>query len=170
MTTMDGTKQRITTCLWFDSNAEEAVQFYTSIFKDSRITGLARYGESGSEASGKPKGTVMTISFELQGREFLALNGGPTFTFTPAVSFIVKCETQEELDTYWEKLSGGGEIQQCGWLTDKYGVSWQIVPSILGEMMQGKDAEKTNRAMKALIQMRKIDMGALKKAYEGLRS
>ncbi|MBI3320547.1 MAG: VOC family protein [Candidatus Omnitrophica bacterium] len=158
--------QKITPCLWFDHQAEEAVKFYVSIFKNSRIGTIARYGEEGAKASGRPKGTVMTVSFQLAGQEFLALNGGPVFTFSPAISLIVNCETQEEVDELWDKLSEGGERGQCAWLTDKYGVSWQIVPAALGEMLQDKDAEKTNRVMKALLQMEKIDVKRLKQAYE----
>ncbi len=157
--------QKITTCLWFDGKAEEAANFYVSIFKNSRIQGVTRYGDAGSEASGRPKGTVMTVSFQLDGREFLGLNGGPEFTFSPAISFIVNCKTQEEVDELWEKLSAGGAPSQCGWLQDKYGVSWQIVPAVLGEMMLDKDAERSERVMKALIQMQKIDIKRLKQAY-----
>ncbi len=157
--------QKFTPCLWFDDKAEEAVNFYVSIFKNSKIKGTTRYGDAGAEASGRPKGTVMTVSFQLDGQEFLALNGGPVFTFSPAISFIVNCATQEELDEFWEKLSVGGAKEQCGWLKDKYGVSWQIVPTVLGEMMLDKDAEKPERVMKALMQMRKIDIKRLKQAY-----
>lgn len=163
--------QRITPCLWFDDQAEEAVNFYVSIFsavgRDSKVTGIARYGEGGAQASGQPKGSVMTVAFQLDGQAFLALNGGPHFTFSPAISFIVNCQTQEEVDAFWEKLSENGEIQQCGWLTDKYGISWQIVPTALGEMMQDKDAEKSERVMKAMLQMKKLDIRTLKGAYEG---
>src|ERR1051325_9973557 len=139
--------QKITPCLWFDSQAEEAVKFYTSIFKNSKIGKVARYGESGAKVSGRPKGTVMTVTFELDGQEFMALNGGPIFKFTEAISLAVNCKTQEEIDQLWEKLSTGGEKGVCGWLKDKYGLSWQIVPTVLGEMMQDKDAEKTERVM-----------------------
>ena len=158
--------QKITPFLWFDDNAEEAVNFYVSVFKNSKIVSVARYGEAGAEASGRPKGTVMTIAFRIDGQEFLALNGGPQFTFSPAISFVVNCETQEEVDELWEKLSEGGETEGCGWLHDKYGVSWQIVPAVLGEMLQAKDAEKAERVMKALFKMNKIDIGTLKQAYE----
>lgn len=160
--------QTFTPCLWFDDNAEEAVKFYTSIFKNSEITGVTHYGQAGSEAGGRPKGTVMTVAFRLDGQEFLALNGGPIFKFNEAVSFIVNCQTQEEVDYYWEKLSEDGDkkAQQCGWLKDKFGLSWQIVPAALSEMMQDKDAEKTERVMKAMLQMKKIDIKALKQAYE----
>jgi predicted 3-demethylubiquinone-9 3-methyltransferase (glyoxalase superfamily) len=157
--------QPITPCLWFDDNAEEAVMFYTSIFKHSKIKSITRYGEVGAEVAGRPKGTVMTVTFQLDGQEFVALNGGPHFTFSPAISFIVHCETQAELDALWEKLSAGGEREQCGWLKDKYGVSWQIVPSVIGELLQDQDAEKSERVMKALLQMDKIDIKTLKHAY-----
>ncbi len=158
--------QKVMPCLSFDDNAEEAVQFYTSIFKNSKIITTTRYGEAGAEAAGRPQGSVMTILFQIEGQEFLALNGGPV-TFSPAISFIVNCETQEELDTLWEKLSAGGEEVQCGWLKDKYGVSWQIDPAILlGEMLQDKDAERANRVMQAMLQMVKLDIAELKRAYE----
>lgn len=158
--------QKITPFLWFDSTAEEAANFYVSIFKNSKITGITRYGEAGSEVAERPKGTVMTIAFQLEGREFVALNGGPVFTFSPAISFVVNCETQEEVDELWEKLSEGGEMVECGWLRDKYGVSWQIVPTILGEMLQDKNAEKSERVMKAMLQMKKIDIKGLEQAYQ----
>ncbi len=158
--------QRVAPCLWFDSNAEEAVDFYVSIFENSKILGGARYGQAGADASGRPKGTVMTIAFQLDGQEFLALNGGPVFTFSPAISFIVNCETQEQVDDLWEKLGDGGEIEQCGWLRDKYGVSWQIVPTVLGELLSDPDPEKSERVMKAMLQMNKIDTKGLKRAYE----
>lgn len=157
----------ITPCLWFDDNAEEAVKFYTSIFKHSTIGRVSRYGEEAAKVSGRPAGTVMTIEFQLDGRDFVALNGGPVFTFNEAVSFQVHCKTQEEVDRYWEALSKGGDLeaQQCGWLKDKYGVSWQIVPTVLVEMLQDKDPEKTNRVMNALLQMKKIDVKRLEQAY-----
>ena len=158
--------QKITPFLWFDNNAEEAVNFYASIFKNSKIEGVARYGEEAAEFSGRPRGSVMTISFELDGQKFMALNGGPVFKFTPAISFMVDCKTQEEVDRLWEKLSKGGEEGQCGWLKDKYGVSWQIVPTSLGKMMLDKDARKSERVMKALLQMKKLDIKGLKQAYE----
>jgi predicted 3-demethylubiquinone-9 3-methyltransferase (glyoxalase superfamily) len=154
--------QKITPFLWFDDQAEEAVNFYTSIFKHSKIGNISRYGEGGPGAPG----AVMTVSFELEGQEFTALNGGPHFAFSPAISFFVNCETQEEVDDLWEKLSEGGEEQQCGWLTDKYGVTWQIVPTILIEMLQDKDAEKSRKVTEAMLQMVKIDIEALKLAYE----
>jgi predicted 3-demethylubiquinone-9 3-methyltransferase (glyoxalase superfamily) len=160
--------QKITPCLWFDSNAEEAVNFYTAIFKNSKIGKISRYGEAGYEIHGKPAGTVLTIEFELNGQAFTGLNGGPMFKFNEAISFQVSCESQEEVDYYWEKLSKGGDenAQRCGWLKDKYGVSWQIVPTALGKMLADKDADKTNRVMTALLQMKKIDIEGLKRAYE----
>jgi predicted 3-demethylubiquinone-9 3-methyltransferase (glyoxalase superfamily) len=157
--------RKFTPCLWFDDRAEEAANFYASIFKNSKVRHVARYGEAGAAASGQPKGSVMTVSFQLDGQDFLAMNGGPIFKFTPAVSFMVNCETQKELDEMWEKLSEGGEKNQCGWLQDKFGLSWQIVPSVLGEFMQDNDAERTNSVMAALMKMDKIDIGALEKAY-----
>jgi predicted 3-demethylubiquinone-9 3-methyltransferase (glyoxalase superfamily) len=162
------TMQKITPFLWFDDEAEEAVNFYVSIFGNSKITGITRYGEAGSEVAGRPEGTVMTVAFQLEGQEFVALNGGPVFTFSPAISFVVNCETQDEVDRLWAKLSEGGdeEAQQCGWLKDKYGLSWQIVPTILGEMLQDKNAEKSERVMKAMLQMKKIDIEDLRQAYQ----
>ena len=157
---------KITPCLWFDNKAEEAAKFYVSLIKNSTMGSIARYGEEGAKASGRPAGTVMTVAFQLNGQEFLALNGGPQFTFSPAISFIVNCETQEEIDTLWDKLSEGGEKNVCGWLQDKYGVSWQIVPTVLGELLQDKDAGKTERVMKAMLQMTKLDIKTLKQAYE----
>jgi len=158
--------QNITPFLWFDNQAEEAAQFYTSIFKNSKIVNIARYDEAGAGASGRPKGTVMTVTFELEGQAFTALNGGPVFKFTEAISFLVNCKTQEEVDELWEKLSEGGQKGRCGWLKDKYGVSWQIVPAILGELLQDEDAEKRQRVMKAMLQMDKIDIKGLKQAYQ----
>lgn len=158
--------QEITPCLWFDSNAEEAVNFYTAIFKNSKIGKVSRYGEAGHEIHGKTAGTVMTIDFELNGQAFTALNGGPLFKFNEAISFQVHCNSQAEVDYYWEKLSAGGDekAQQCGWLKDKYGISWQIVPNVLGELLQ--DRNKSESVMKALLQMRKLDINVLKHAYE----
>jgi predicted 3-demethylubiquinone-9 3-methyltransferase (glyoxalase superfamily) len=153
--------QKITPCLWFDDQAEEAVNLYLSIFKNSKILGLTRYGENMPGTQGK----VMTIKFQLDGQEFLALNGGPEFHFTEAISFSVDCENQEEIDTLWEKLSEGGEKVQCGWLKDKYGLSWQIVPKILGELLQDSDPERSQRVMEAVMQMKKIDIAALRLAY-----
>jgi predicted 3-demethylubiquinone-9 3-methyltransferase (glyoxalase superfamily) len=158
--------QRITPCLWFDSNAEEAAKFYTSIFKNSKIGKLSRYGKEGYEIHGKPAGTVLTVEFKLDGQTFTALNGGPVFKFNEAISFQVGCKSQKEVDYYWEKLSKGGEKGQCGWLKDKYGVSWQIVPTVIGKMLQDKTAEKSDRVMKALLQMHKLDIKKLKQAYE----
>lgn len=158
--------QKIIPFLWFDGNAEEAVNFYVSIFKDSKIVNVARYGEAVAKAAGRPEGTVMTIVFRLEGQEFIALNGGPVFTFSPAISLLVNCETQEEVDELWEKLSEGGEIEQCGWLRDKYGVSWQIIPTLLVDLLQGKHAEKAERVMNAMLQMNKIDIQGLKQAYQ----
>jgi predicted 3-demethylubiquinone-9 3-methyltransferase (glyoxalase superfamily) len=158
--------QKITPFLWFDDKAEEAVKFYASIFKNSKIGIITRYGEAGAEVSGRPKGTVMTVTFQLEGQEFLALNGGPHFKFTEAISFVVNCKTQKEVDELWEELSKGGEKGQCGWLKDKYGLSWQIVPIVLGEMLSDKDERKSQRVMQAMLQMHKIDIKALKQAYE----
>ena len=158
--------RKITPFLWFNDKAEEAANFYVSIFKNSKINGIARYGEEGAEASGRPKGTVMTVEFQLDGQEFVALNGGPHFKFSEAISFVVNCKTQEEVDEFWEKLSAGGEKSRCGWLKDKYGLSWQIVPTVLGEMMKDKDAAKSRRVMKAMLQMDKLDIKKLKQAYE----
>ena len=158
--------QKIMPFLWFDDKAEEAVRFYTSIFKNSKIGTTTRYDEEGAKASGRPKGTVMTVSFQLEGQEFVALNGGPVFRFTEAISLVVNCKTQDEVDGLWHKLSEGGEKGQCGWLKDKYGLSWQIVPTILGEMLSDKDAEKSKRVMKAMLQMGKIDIKILRQAYE----
>ena len=155
--------QTITPFLWFDGKAEEAMNFYISIFKKSKILSVTRYGEAGPG----PKGTVMTATFQLDGQNFAALNGGPHYTFTPAISFFVNCETQQEVDELWDKLSEGGEKQRCGWLKDKYGLSWQIIPSALGKMLQDKDAEKAKRVMKAMLQMDKIDTLLLRQAYDG---
>jgi predicted 3-demethylubiquinone-9 3-methyltransferase (glyoxalase superfamily) len=161
--------QKITPCLWFDDQAEEAVEFYTAIFRNSKIVKVARYGEAGREVHGKPAGTVMVVAFELDGQAFTALNGGPMFKFNEAISFQVNCETQEEVDYYWEKLSEGGDetAQQCGWLKDKYGASWQVIPTVLPEMINDPDSEKSQRAMTAMLQMKKIDIDELKRAYEG---
>jgi len=159
--------QRITTFLWFDNQAEEAAKYYVSIFTDSRIVGITRYDDEGSKAAGRPKGSVMTVEFELDGQRFTALNGGPLFKFTEAISLVVHCENQKEVDHFWEKLSAGGEEVQCGWLKDRYGLSWQVVPTVLIEMLQSKDPEKSKRAMSAMLRMKKLDIGALQKAYEG---
>ena len=154
--------QTITPFLWFDGKAEEAMNFYASIFKNSKIGSVTRYGEEGRG----PKGKVMTATFQLNGQEFIALNGGPQFAFSPAISFLVNCETQQEVDELWEKLSEGGEKQRCGWLKDKFGLSWQIVPSALGVMLRDKDAEKSRRVMKAMLQMDRIDIKGLRQAYD----
>jgi predicted 3-demethylubiquinone-9 3-methyltransferase (glyoxalase superfamily) len=160
--------QKITPCLWFDDRAEEAAMFYTSIFKNSKIGNVTRYGKEGYEIHGRKAGTVMTIDFEIEGQKFVGLNGGPIFKFNEAISFQVHCETQKEVDYYWERLSEGGDekAQQCGWLKDKYGVSWQIVPTDLGRMLQDKDEKKSQRVMKALLQMHKLDIKILRQAYE----
>lgn len=159
---------RITPFLWFDDQAEEAARFYTSIFPNSKIVGVTRYGAEGANVSGRPNGSVMTVAFELGGQAFVALNGGPHFTFTEAVSFVVNCRTQEELDHYWAKLAAGGnaKAQQCGWLKDKYGLSWQIVPTVLSEMLQDKDPQRSERVMHAVLQMKKLDIRTLKSAYD----
>ncbi len=161
--------QKITPCLWFDHQAEEAVAFYAGIFPNSTIVKVARYGEAGYERHRKPAGTVMTVAFELDGQMFTALNGGPMFKFNEAISFQVNCETQEEVDHYWGELSRGGDekAQMCGWLKDKYGVSWQIVPRVLIEMINDPDSEKSGRVMEAMLQMKKIDIEKLKRAYAG---
>ena len=161
--------QKITPCLWFDDQAEEAVAFYTTLFRNSRIVKTTRYGEAGYDVHGKPAGTVMAVAFELDGQAFTALNGGPIFKFNEAISFQVNCETQEEVDYFWDKLTEGGDekAQQCGWLKDKYGVSWQIVPAVLLEMIDDSNSEKSQRAMKAMLQMKKIDIDTLKRAYDG---
>ncbi len=159
--------QRITPCLWFDTQAEEAAKFYTSIFKNSRIGRISRYGKEGREIHGKPEGSVLTVEFELNGQPFTALNGGPVFKFNEAVSFQVYCDNQAELDHYWDKLGRGGDqkAQQCGWLKDKYGVSWQVVPTALAAMLQDKDSRKSERVMKELLQMKKLDIARLEQAY-----
>ena len=156
--------QRITPFLWFDHQAEEAATFYASIFKNSRITSVARYDDEAAKASGRPKGSVMTVAFELDGQELTALNGGPLFKFTEAISLVVNCETQEEVDHFWEKLSAGGQEVQRGWLKDRFGVSWQVVPTVLSEMLQDKDPGKSKRVMAALLRMKKISIEGLKNA------
>ncbi len=155
--------QKITPFLWFNDRAEEAMNFYVSVFKNSRVVSVTRFTEAGPG----PKGAVMSATFQLEGQDFFALNGGPAFTFTPAISFFVNCETQQEVDELWEKLSAGGKKERCGWLKDKYGLSWQIIPSVLGKMMADKDVEKARRVMNAMLQMDKIDIGGLNKAYNG---
>lgn len=161
--------QKITPCLWFDDQAEEAVKFYTTVFRNSKVVKVARYGEAGYEIHGKPAGTVMTVAFELDGQAFTALNGGPIFKFNEAISFQVFCETQEEVDYYWDKLSEGGDekAQQCGWLKDKYGLSWQVVPRVLPEMLTDSNSEKSARVMNAMLQMKKLEIDELKRAYAG---
>jgi predicted 3-demethylubiquinone-9 3-methyltransferase (glyoxalase superfamily) len=158
------TLQKITPFLWFDHQAEEAVKFYTSIFKNSRIGKIARYDKAGEKAAGRPAGSVMTVEFQLEGQDFVALNGGPHFKFTEAVSFVVNCETQAEVDRFWKRLSAGGKEVQCGWLKDKYGLSWQIVPTVLGELLSSKDAAKSQRVMEAMLKMVKLDVKKLKQA------
>jgi predicted 3-demethylubiquinone-9 3-methyltransferase (glyoxalase superfamily) len=160
---------RITPCLWFDDQAEEAARFYTAIFRNSKIVSTTRYGEAGKEIHGRPAGSVMTVAFELDGQAFTALNGGPLFQFNESISFQVHCETQEEVDYYWEKLCEGGDekAQQCGWLKDKFGASWQVVPSVLAEMIQDPTSEPSQRAMQAMLQMKKIDIAELRRAYAG---
>ena len=155
--------QKITPFLWFDTEAEEAAKFYVSVFKNSKVVSTTRYGEAGPG----PKESVMTVEFDLEGQRFVGLNGGPQFKFTEAVSFVVNCTTQEEVDYFWEKLSEGGQEIQCGWLKDKYGLSWQVVPTILIEFLQDKDPVKAQRVMKAMLQMKKIEIEPLKRAYEG---
>ncbi len=159
-------KQKITPCLWFDNKAEEAVKFYTSVFKNSKIGKTLRYDDASAKASGMPKGSVLTIEFQIEGQEFLALNGGPIFKFTEAVSFIIDCNDQKEVDYFWDKLTKGGQESVCGWLKDKYGVSWQVTPSILPKMLTDKDPKKAQNVMKAMMQMKKIDIKALQKAYD----
>lgn len=154
--------QKITPFLWFDKDAEQAANFYVSIFKNSKLGQVTRYGDAGPG----PKGTAMSVTFELEGEEFFALNGGPQFKFTPAISFFVNCETQQEVDDLWEKLSAGGKKDRCGWLTDKFGLSWQIIPTALGKMLGDKDPKKSSRVMQAMLQMSKLEIETLKKAYE----
>lgn len=161
-------QQKITPFLWFDTQAEEAAEFYTSIFENSRITRISRYGKAGREVHGKEAGSVLTVEFEIEGQTFIALNGGPHFKFNEAVSFQVTCETQDEIDYFWSKLSEGGQEGQCGWLKDKYGLSWQVVPSALPQMLTDADGAKSERVMKALLQMKKFDLQALARAYTGL--
>jgi predicted 3-demethylubiquinone-9 3-methyltransferase (glyoxalase superfamily) len=161
--------KRITPCLWFDSEAEEAATFYVGIFKNSKVTSVSRYGEAGREVHGQPAGKVLTVAFELDGHPFTALNGGPQFKFNEAVSFQVPCKSQEELDYYWDKLSAGGDprAQQCGWLKDKFGLSWQVFPSALIDMLQDKDRKRADRVMAAMLQMKKMDLRGLERAYSG---
>jgi len=161
--------QKISPCLWFDNQAEEAARFYTSIFENSKVGTISRYGEAGQEVHGRPPGSVMTVEFELDGHSFTALNGGPLFTFNEAISFQVYCESQEQIDYFWDKLSAGGDdkAQQCGWLKDRYGVSWQVVPTALGQMLADPDRARAARAMTEMLKMKKLDLPALKRAYEG---
>ena len=163
------TVQPINPCLWFDTQAEEAARYYTGIFKSSKIGTITRYGEAGREVHGKAPGTVLTMEFELNGQPFTALNGGPEFKFNEAISFQIMCRTQEEVDHYWNRLSAGGDkqAQQCGWLKDKYGLSWQVVPTVLVEMMADPDKEKSGRAMEAMLQMKKLDIAELERAFAG---
>ncbi|MDP3941641.1 MAG: VOC family protein [bacterium] len=163
-------KQKITPFLWFNDNAEEAAEFYVSVFSakfpDSKILNISRYDEAGAKASGRPVGSAMVVAFTLNGQEFTALNGGPVFTFNESVSFVINCESQEEVDHFWEKLSAVPESEQCGWLKDKYGLSWQVVPRQLGEMLGDKDPQKASRVMQAMLQMKKIDVAKLQEAYD----
>jgi predicted 3-demethylubiquinone-9 3-methyltransferase (glyoxalase superfamily) len=160
--------QKITPFLWFDNQAEEAAKFYTSVFKNSKIGKILRYDEASAKAAGRPAGSVLTVEFEIGGQKFTALNGGPQFKFNESVSFVVNCDTQKEVDYFWEKLTAdGGQESQCGWLKDKFGVSWQVVPTVLIEMLKDKDSEKSKRVMKAMLQMQKIDIKKLKAAYAG---
>ena len=169
--------QKITPFLWFDNQAEEAANYYVSIFsafggpesggKNSKVGSVSRYDEAGAAASGRPKGSVMTAEFTLNGQEFVALNGGPIFKFTEAISFVINCQSQKEVDYYWEKLSAGGEESPCGWLKDKFGLSWQVAPTVLSELLSGPDPIKSQRAMTAMLQMKKLDIDSLRKAYDG---
>jgi predicted 3-demethylubiquinone-9 3-methyltransferase (glyoxalase superfamily) len=161
--------QKISPCLWFDDQAEEAAHFYMGIFKNSRVLSIARYGEAGKEIHGKASGSVMTVEFELDGQPFTALNGGPVFQFSEAISFQIHCQTQAEIDHFWTKLTAGGDerSQQCGWLKDKFGVSWQVVPAVLAQMLKDPDPVKSQRTMQAVFQMKKLDIARLQAAYEG---
>jgi predicted 3-demethylubiquinone-9 3-methyltransferase (glyoxalase superfamily) len=163
MKPMNNRMQKITPFLWFENQAEEAAAFYTSTFKNSSVEAVTRYGDSGPG----PKGSVMTVAFNLEGQKFTALNGGPHFKFTEAISFVVNCDTQQEVDEFWEKLSAGGQIIECGWLKDKYGVTWQIVPTVLFEMVQDQDAARKDRVMKTMMKMKKLDIAGLEAAYRG---
>jgi predicted 3-demethylubiquinone-9 3-methyltransferase (glyoxalase superfamily) len=160
--------QKITPFLWFDNQAEEAAKFYTSVFKNSKVGKILRYDEAASKAAGRPVGSVLTIEFEIEGQKFTALNGGPEFKFNESVSFVVNCKTQEEVDYFWEKLTaGGGQESECGWLKDKFGLSWQVTPTVLIDMLNDKDPKKAGRVMKAMMQMQKIEINKLKAAYAG---
>lgn len=156
--------QKITTCLWFDNQAEEAVNLYTSVFKNSKIDSTSHYDEASAKASGRPAGSVLTMTFELEGRQFMALNGGPMFKFNESVSLVVNCEDQKEIDYYWDKLTSGGQESMCGWLKDKFGLSWQVVPTELGKLMSSKEPGKAQKVMTALLQMKKLDINTLKNA------
>jgi predicted 3-demethylubiquinone-9 3-methyltransferase (glyoxalase superfamily) len=158
---------KITPCLWFDSEAEEAARFYVSVFRNGRIGKISRYGKEGFEVHRRPEGSVMTVEFEIEGERFTALNGGPHFKFSEAISFQVPCETQDEIDYYWQRLSAEGQVQQCGWIKDKFGLSWQIFPTVLPEMLSDPDRIKAARAMRAMLGMTKLDLAALRAAYEG---
>ena len=160
-------KQKITPCLWFDTQAEDAAKHYVSIFRNSKILGLSRYGKEGFEIHGRKEGTVMTVEFELDGQKFVGLNGGPQFKFDEAISFQIHCENQKEVDYFWQKLSQGGQEGPCGWLKDKFGLSWQVVPNCLIEMLTDKDAEKVGRVTKTFLQMKKFDIAELERAFEG---
>jgi predicted 3-demethylubiquinone-9 3-methyltransferase (glyoxalase superfamily) len=160
----------ITSCLWFEDQAEAAARFYTSVFKNSTLGNISRYGDAGAQAARRPKGSVMTVEFELAGQKFLGLNGGPEFKFSEAISFIVNCENQQEIDEFWSKLSEGGSEGPCGWLKDKFGLSWQIVPTALGEMLADQDPERAERVMASMLQMQKLDIAALRRAYDGVES
>jgi len=160
--------QKITPFLWFDNQAEEAAKFYTSVFKNSKIGRILRYDEASAKAAGRPAGSVLTVEFEIEGQKFTALNGGPQFKFNESVSFVVNCKTQEEVDYFWEKLTaGGGQESECGWLKDKFGLSWQVTPTVLIDMLNDKDPKKAGRVMKAMMQMQKIEINKLKAAYAG---
>ena len=161
---MAAIRQKVSPCLWFDTQAEEAANFYVSVFKNSRIKQISRYGKAGREVHGKEAGSVMVVEFEIEGQTFTALNGGPHFKFTEAISFVVSCRTQQEVDYFWKKLSAGGHEGQCGWLKDRFGVSWQIVPTVLGDLLSGEDTAKSERVMQALLQMVKLDIKKLKQA------
>jgi predicted 3-demethylubiquinone-9 3-methyltransferase (glyoxalase superfamily) len=162
-------KTKISPCLWFDDQAEDAARFYTGIFKDAKIVAISRYPEAGKEIHGKPPGSVLTVAFELSGQSFTALNGGPIFKFNEAVSLQIECETQEDVDYYWERLSEGGDpnAQQCGWLKDKFGLSWQVVPKVLPELLTDPDTTKSQRAFQAMLQMKKLDIAGLQRAFAG---
>ena len=164
---MPSTMQKITPFLWFAETAEEAAKFYVSIFKNSRMGEVTRYNAESAQAAGRPEGSVMTVAFELDGMPFTALNGGPHFTFTEAISFVVHCDSQDEVDHFWTKLTAGGQEVQCGWLKDKFGMAWQVVPTVMIEMLRDKDPQKAKRVTAAMLRMKKIDIATLKKAYEG---